>query len=81
MSKAVIPISGQLEGSITINTNKYQTCVISNGEMGMEEEKKKEGAVEKSGEVVGKAAKKGADVVKGFGKGLVKGFKKEEEKK
>ncbi|EQB66141.1 MAG: hypothetical protein AMDU3_IPLC00001G0307 [Thermoplasmatales archaeon I-plasma] len=47
----------------------------------MEEEKKKEGAVEKSGEVVGKAAKKGADVVKGFGKGLVKGFKKEEEKK
>ena len=81
MSKAVIPISGQLEGSITINTNKYQTCVSSNGEMGMEEEKKKEGAVEKSGEVVGKAAKKGADVVKGFGKGLVKGFKKEEEKK
>jgi hypothetical protein len=55
--------------------------VISNQEIGMEEEKKKEGAVEKSGEVVGKAAKKGADVVKGFGKGLVKGFKKEEEKK
>ena len=48
----------------------------------MEEEKKKnEGAAEKSGEVVGNVAKKGANVVKGFGKGLVKGFKKDEEKK
>ena len=56
-------------------------CVLNNEEIAMEEEKKKEGAVEKSGEVVGKAAKKGADVVKGFGKGIVKGFKKEEEKK
>ena len=80
-SWAVISISVQLDGSITINTTKYQICVFSNEEMGMEEEKKKEGTVEKSGEVVGKAAKKGADVVKGFGKGLVKGFKKEEEKK
>ena len=81
MFRAVIFISLQLAESITINSTKYQICVISNEEMGMEEEKKKEGAVEKSGEVVGKAAKKGADVVKGFGKGLVKGFKKEEEKK
>lgn len=47
----------------------------------MEEEKKKEGAVEKSGEVVGNVAKKGADVVKGFGKGLAKGFKKKEDEK
>jgi hypothetical protein len=46
----------------------------------MEEEKKKEGAVEKSGEVVGNAAKKGADVVKGFGKGIMKGIKKKDEK-
>ncbi len=81
MSEAVLSISVQLEGSTTINTNKYQICVFRNEEMGMEEEKKKEGTVEKSGEVVGKAAKKGAEVVKGFGKGLVKGFKKDEEKK
>jgi len=48
----------------------------------MEEEKKKEdGVVEKSGETVGKVAKKGVDVVKGFGKGIMKGMKKEEEKK
>ncbi len=41
-----------------------------------EEKKKKEGVAEKSGQVVGDVAKKGADVVKGFGKGIVKGFKK-----
>lgn len=45
-----------------------------------EEEKKKEGKVEKSGEVVGDVARKGTDAVKGFGKGLVKGFKKSKEK-
>ena len=38
----------------------------------MEEEKKK-GVVEKSGEELGKVANKGVGVVKGFGKGLVKG--------
>lgn len=45
-----------------------------------EEKKKKEGAAEKSGEVVGDVARKGADVVKGFGKGVMKGFKKKDEK-
>ena len=41
-----------------------------------DEKKKKEGVAEKSGEVVGDVAKKGTDVVKGFGKGILKGFKK-----
>lgn len=44
------------------------------------EKKKKEGAAEKTGEVVGDVARKGTDAVKGFGKGLVKGFKKKKEK-
>ncbi len=46
-----------------------------------EEKKKKEGVVEKSGEVVGDVARKGTDAVKGFGKGLMKGFKKKDEEK
>lgn len=46
-----------------------------------EEKKKKEGVAEKSGEVVGDVAKKGVDTVKGFGKGLVKGFRKKGEDK
>ena len=44
------------------------------------EKKKKEGVAEKSGEVVGDVAKKGANAVKGFGKGLMKGFKQKKEK-
>ncbi len=46
-----------------------------------EEKKKKQGAAEKSGEVVGDVAKKSADALKGFGKGLMKGFKKKGEEK
>ncbi len=47
-----------------------------------EENKKKEGVAERSGEVIGDVAKKGVDTVKGFGKGLLKGLnKKKEEKK
>jgi hypothetical protein len=46
-----------------------------------EDKKKKQGIAEKSGEVVGDAAKKGSDAVKGFGKGLVRGFKKKNEDK
>ena len=52
----------------------------------VEEKKKKERIAGKSGEAVGDVAKKGIDSIKGFGKGIVKGFKKkggnkEEEKK
>jgi hypothetical protein len=50
--------------------------------MAEENEKKKDkGVAEKSGEVVGDTAKKGADAIKGFGKGIVKGFKKKDENK
>lgn len=52
--------------------------------MGEEKEKKKkEGVAERAGELVGDVAKKGADTIMGFGKGLSKGFKKksDEEKK
>lgn len=44
-----------------------------------EEKKKKEGVAEKSGEVVGDVAHKGANVLKGFGRGVKKGFKKNDE--
>jgi hypothetical protein len=37
-----------------------------------------EDAAEKTGEVIGKGVKKSAKVVNKFGKGLKKGFKKEE---
>ncbi|MDG6932424.1 MAG: hypothetical protein JRN26_02410 [Nitrososphaerota archaeon] len=47
----------------------------------VEDKKKKESAAQKSGEEVGKATKKGAEAVKGFGKGLVKGIKGKEDKK
>lgn len=47
----------------------------------VDEKKKKEGVAEKSGEVVGDVAKKGADAIKGFGKGIMKGFKKKDEDK
>ena len=47
----------------------------------MTEEKKSSGAAEKSGEVIGKAAQKGVGIAKKFGKGLAKGFKKEDETK
>lgn len=43
-----------------------------------EPKKKKEGVVERSGEVVGEVAKKGADVVNRFGKGVMKGFRKKD---
>ena len=46
-----------------------------------EDKNRKKGVAEKSGEVVGDVAKKGADVVKGFGKGFSKGFKKKNEDK
>lgn len=46
-----------------------------------EDKNKKKGVAEKSGEVVGDVARKGSDVVKGFGKGLSKGFKKKSEEK
>lgn len=46
-----------------------------------EDKNKKKGVAEKSGEVVGDVAKKGSDAVKGFGKGLAKGFKKKGENK
>jgi hypothetical protein len=44
----------------------------------MEKEKKgkAEDTAEKTGEFVGKVGKKGWGVVKGFGKGVEKGFKK-----
>lgn len=44
-----------------------------------EEKKKKEGVAEKSGEVVGDIAQKGSTAIKGFGRGLMKGFKKKGE--
>ncbi len=47
----------------------------------VEDKKKKEGVAGKSGEVVGDVAKKGADSIKGFGKGIVKGFRKKGENK
>ena len=40
--------------------------------------KKVEGAVEKTGEAVGKGLKKSAKAVEDFGKGIKKGIKKEE---
>jgi hypothetical protein len=44
---------------------------------GMSEEKKKIGnAAEKTGELVGKDIKKGAEAVSDFGKGVKKGLKK-----
>ena len=49
--------------------------------MAEDEKKKKQGVAEKSGEIVGDVAKKSSDVVKGFGKGIVKGFKKKDENK
>lgn len=56
-------------------------CLYGDGFMAEEEKKKKQGVAEKSGEIVGDVAKKGSDVVKGFGKGIVKGFKKKDENK
>ncbi len=59
------------------------TWECQNGDIMAEEKdkKKKEGVAEKSGEVVGDVAKKGANAVKGFGKGLMKGFKRKEGEK
>lgn len=47
----------------------------------VEEKKKKEGAAEKSGQAVGDVAKRGANALRGFGKGLARGFRKKEENK
>lgn len=44
----------------------------------MAEEEKNDSAVKKSGEVVGDVAQKGVAMLKGFGKGVMKGFKKKD---
>jgi hypothetical protein len=56
-------------------------CLYGDGFMAEEEKKKKQGVAGKSGKIVGDVAKKGSDVVKGFGKGIVKGFKKKDQNK
>jgi hypothetical protein len=60
-------------------THKYANIDLEIEVTGMPRKKEKvEGAVEKTGEAVGKSLKKGAEAVNDFGKGIKKGIKKEE---